>query len=386
MKILFVSHYVELYGANRSLLNLISGLSKRGIDSWVLCPKEGPISQRIREVGGNVLVDSVKWWAIPEEEINRYNFFGRCYLLKDIVISLFNADVRILDKVREIDPDVIYTNSSVCITGYALSRKLNKPHVWHLREYGYEDYGLKFVLGKYLSARIIASSECVITISQSVRTYFFRRSVFNKNVFVIYNGVITESKALEIQAPEIQFGGPFRLLMVGLIHPQKGCEGVINAVAELRNMGVSISLTIVGGGCPEEVQRIRNLIAKKKVEKDVLLVGYVEDPFPFYSHHDALVMASEQEAMGRVTAEAMIVGLPVLGRDGGGTREIIDDGETGYLFREADGGLVNAIKNVINDLPRWKIMGDRAKKVAEKRFTEEVYVESVFNLLKEFAK
>ena len=46
-------------------------------------------------------------------------------------------------------------------------------------------------------------------------------------------------------------------------------------------------------------------------------------------------MSSRNEALGRVTVESMFYGCPVIGKNAGGTLELIKDNETGFLFANA---------------------------------------------------
>ena len=48
MNVVFITHYSALYGANRSLLNLIDGLKEYNVESFVLCPSEGKISCKVQ--------------------------------------------------------------------------------------------------------------------------------------------------------------------------------------------------------------------------------------------------------------------------------------------------------------------------------------------------
>ena len=50
MRIAFLSHYAELYGANRSLLGLISGLSRFVVEPVVYCPKKGAFTEALSEL------------------------------------------------------------------------------------------------------------------------------------------------------------------------------------------------------------------------------------------------------------------------------------------------------------------------------------------------
>jgi glycosyltransferase involved in cell wall biosynthesis len=61
--------------------------------------------------------------------------------------------------------------------------------------------------------------------------------------------------------------------------------------------------------------------------------GYIPDPGRAFLEADVALMCSRNEAMGRVTAEAMSTCRPVIGFDSGGTSELIDPGRTGLLYR-----------------------------------------------------
>jgi glycosyltransferase involved in cell wall biosynthesis len=53
---------------------------------------------------------------------------------------------------------------------------------------------------------------------------------------------------------------------------------------------------------------------------------------PWFAQATAFIMASQCEGLGRVTAEAMFYGCPVIARAAGGTLDLIKDGVTGYLY------------------------------------------------------
>ena len=74
--------------------------------------------------------------------------------------------------------------------------------------------------------------------------------------------------------------------------------------------------------------------------------GFVKNKTVIYQNTDCLVMASHNEGFGRVTAEAMANGVVVIGYDGGGTREVIKDKETGYLYQGDEYNLAEIMKYV----------------------------------------
>src|SRR5262249_58037516 len=99
----------------------------------------------------------------------------------------------------------------------------------------------------------------------------------------------------------------------------------------------SARLPLVGGagrtGEQDSFDRCRALAAEPAVAGRVEFWGYVPDPERAFLEADVALMCSRNEAMGRVTAEAMSACRPVIGFDSGGTTELIDPGRTGLLYR-----------------------------------------------------
>ena len=81
----------------------------------------------------------------------------------------------------------------------------------------------------------------------------------------------------------------------------------------------------------------------------IRFVGHTDDMAATYAASDVVVSASvEPEAFGRVIAEAGAMGLPVVASDHGGAREILLDGETGWLVPPRDvSGLADGIRRAL---------------------------------------
>lgn len=71
IKVAFLTHYTRLYGANRSLLNLIDGLSEYGISSYVISPSEGDITEALRVRGIPVEILPIELWVSPRPSSTR---------------------------------------------------------------------------------------------------------------------------------------------------------------------------------------------------------------------------------------------------------------------------------------------------------------------------
>lgn len=165
IKVAFLTHYTRLYGANRSLLNLIDGLSEYGISSYVISPSEGDITEALRVRGIPVEILPIELWVSPRPSSTRnvlkyvYRHIRWKYQALTRLCINFRVLKSLVDKLRIQQIDVVYTNSSVIPIGVLAARRLKIPHIWHLREFGDLDYGLYPDFGKGMQKRVLHLSD-----------------------------------------------------------------------------------------------------------------------------------------------------------------------------------------------------------------------------------
>jgi len=148
---------------------------------------------------------------------------------------------------------------------------------------------------------------------------------------VIGNGVAVSAQ------PRPQSPGGLRLGYLGRLHPSKGLELLVDAVRELADPTVSVA---IGGRGPADY--LRDLESRAR-GLAVRFAGYVE-PGPFLSGIDALVVSSRfEEPFGRIIIEAWGQGVPVICARRGGAQDLVDEGETGWLFEPDTPGALTAV-------------------------------------------
>lgn len=105
------------------------------------------------------------------------------------------------------------------------------------------------------------------------------------------------------------------------------------------------------------------LIAQLGLEKDVLLPGFVDNPYKFIRASDLFVLSSAYEGLPNVLIEAIAVGCPVVSTlCRSGPREILLDGIGGELVPTGDPGIMaQAMMRVLNAPHAARAQGDSAR-------------------------
>ncbi len=204
-------------------------------------------------------------------------------------------------------------------------------------------------------------------ISISSDTTHFLHSVLpfslKKNILSLSNAIDyklfknTESKTIGT--------GIIRLISVGSLVPKKNHRLLIEIAILLKSKKINFEILILGDG----VERI-NLeeeIAINGLSNYVKLFGNVND-VSFYLNHSTLFLhTATYEPFGLVLLEAMASGLPVISLDGGGNRDVVLDGQNGYLIRENNAVyFVEKIQYLASEPNTYAKMSDFARQFSEK--------------------
>ena len=155
---------------------------------------------------------------------------------------------------------------------------------------------------------------------------FFSRSVQKKAV-VIPNPVnlcYRESQKTEYCADS------HKIVAAGRLANQKNYKMMIDAVGKVTCQYPDVCLAIYGEGPLEE--ELRSYINQNQLETHIQLMGRSSELYRVYQNADLYLMSSDYEGMPNALAEAMAVGMPCISTDcKTGPRDLIDDGQNGYL-------------------------------------------------------
>lgn len=368
MKVLFTSHYSFLYGSNRSLESLIKYFKKENIQVEVLLPSKG-----------------LFYKELEKEQIKVHSFlffYGALYIKKQIkylslpLLWIYNllAFPFLLYKISKINPDIIYTNSSIDAYSIWIAKILKKRHVVHIREFMYEDFGASFILGSKVKKWYLQLSDKIIFVSQAVANSVI--GCLPSNSKVIYNGVKhpQTSKKRSSISPNLRLG------VIGNLDISKQQDAAIKSMVYIREKYPNITLHIIGDKNGPYKKYLYKLVKKLHLTEAVIFEGFIKDIDKIYEKIDILLMTSRCEAFGRVTIEAMLRNIPVIGFDSGGTSEIIENKVTGFKYKN-NKDILNALDTLVNEPEKTAEIIKNAYLKASKSYSEETYTKSVYDFI-----
>jgi len=162
--------------------------------------------------------------------------------------------------------------------------------------------------------------------------------------------------------------GDLVITCIAELHERKGIKYLIDAFRKLRVEMPSLHLMLVGKGPDEE-----RLKTDYKDVTNLHFLGWREDVPQILRASDVFVLPSLREAFGLVLLEAMASSVAVIATDNGGTKDIIEDGKTGYLVPPANSDrLAEAIRTILRNPDQKRDMEKAALERVKSLFTADV--------------
>jgi glycosyltransferase involved in cell wall biosynthesis len=136
------------------------------------------------------------------------------------------------------------------------------------------------------------------------------------------------------------------MVSIGRLAPEKNWETLLKAAGKVYQAHADLRVVLIGDG-PDK-KKLQKLATELGIEERVNFTGELpfEETSTYLKAADIFGFASVTETQGLVTMEAMAAGLPVVAVDASGTRDIVDNGEQGFLVPNE----VDALAASINQL------------------------------------
>ncbi|MBK7046980.1 MAG: glycosyltransferase family 4 protein [bacterium] len=254
--------------------------------------------------------------------------------------------------------------------------------------YTSSDSAIKVYLRKNVYRSILRRCNAVIAVSDSVKKSLQDElgvgAHLAAKIVVVPNGVpIPEPLMVGAAAPiRRRWGTPLGghlLVGAGRLEEQKNFSDLIAAAAILKRAGTKFQLVIAGEGPLRS--SLESAIARNGLGNEVHLPGVVGELPALFLAADLLVFPSLWEGLPLVLLEAMGAGLPVVGNDIDGVREIVEDGRSGRLVPAGDTeDLAAAILDALSDPERLHNWSCRAREIVATGFSFQRMGDQVFEL------
>lgn len=258
--------------------------------------------------------------------------------------------------------DIVHSNASPNDIGVLLSRNLSAKHIWHVREMLDLHFNVDIYGGLPRLRSLINSADARIAISTAIKQHW---QMPDKNSFVINDAVRSQNDTSYVAVKD-----KYLLFCSYCLTEPKGTREAITAFAKSGVTELGYSLKLIGNCDSDYKDLLVETADQYCILKDVEFLPCQKNVKPWFEHATAYIMASKNEGLGRVTAEAMFFGCPVIAHASGGTLDIVNDNETGYLYKTID-ECAQLIRKVCSENQEQIIL--RAQNFAVNNLSQEVY-------------
>lgn len=150
--------------------------------------------------------------------------------------------------------------------------------------------------------------------------------------------------------------------------PDKNLPALLNAARKIVDHRQDLRWVIVGRG-PLEA-KLRTLCTSLKLDDYVHFAGFRSDIPEVLSAIDTLVVPSTSEGCCVAILEAMACGKPVIATDVGGTKEVVIDGQTGFVIQPNDiPTLAQRMEQMADDPALYQRLADASHTKAQADFS-----------------
>lgn len=360
-------------GAGQSLLDILREIRKE-INPIVVVRDDVSVEEKFRELG--ICCYKIHF-TTDYIQIGKSDEMKKRMTLQ----QEYEAALQLLPIIKKEKIQMIHINSSVSNFAAIAALMAQIPYIWHIRELLEEQFGYEFIneeLKKFLYAR----AEALVTISDYVQKRYEER--YGISTTKIYNGFDIKKYKLELKERE---GFNHLFLAAAMITPEKGQWDIICAVESLVERGyANVKVIIVGDGNPSYIWALKKYITKRGLEENISILPFQDNLSELRKQVSYAITSSQNEALGRVTIEAMLAGNVVIGAKSGGTLEVVGEmEERGFLYELHNSeDLANTMIRAIQYSKELKSMMRRKAQIyAESTFDSRKYCKGLLKLYNE---
>ena len=306
MKILVLHGHLSMGGEERVLLNVLRNLVELNYDVDLLITwnhKENNLFENEipKKVNYEFLFDSYNGKNKLIKEI--YRIKAKTTYLKKIEKKIKNEKY---DIVIDYSSNLLkYDNFDIKIPVFAwihfsltFGEKLTLEKIKKYKKQ-YKKYSKIFAITRVMKEEFINKVE-----------------IDEKKVELVYNPIdlkLIEKKAENVEKKYENYLKQDYFLQVSRLTQQKQPEHLVDIYYKLKQSGIKEKLYFIGDGEKKEI--IKQKIKEYNLENDIILLGQIENPYPFFKNAKLFVHTAKYEGLPTVLLESLALGTPVVSYD-----------------------------------------------------------------------
>jgi len=291
------------------------------------------------------------------------------------------SDVSNILRIRKIinqnDYDIVHCHSTKAgLVGRVAAFLSSHPNVI------YSPHGFMFcdtrikmrrLLYLYLEKYLGYLTNKLVAVSGSERDLALEHNIVpNNKIVTLYNSIDPSdfddfNYVNKVPEKLLQNNSEIILGTVGRLYYQKDPKTLIKSFRLINDRFPNTKLIIVGDGPLED--ECRQLINELNLQDRIELAGYQKNSKAYYKIFDIFLLSSHYEGLPYALLEAMIMGIPSVGTDVVGIKDLIVHGETGYLAKEEDHvGFAKAVINLLENPALLSAFSENAKRITKTNY------------------
>ncbi len=271
-------------------------------------------------------------------------------------------------------PDIIHAHDMRASFLAALVCK-NIPLISHVHNNNYDSQKptIKAILYRYAAMK----AKHIIWVSQSSFEGYYFHGGLEKKSTVLYN--VIDPIQLKKEADQAELKTVYDIVYIGRITYQKNPQRLINVLGQIIDARPNTQCAIVGSG--ELENEIRKEVLTKSLTSNVTFLGFQANPYGILKNARVMIMTSRWEGTPMCVLEALTLGIPVVSTPTDGIRDLVINGETGFLSDSNEGLKEGCIRILDNSELRTAM-----SKIAHKRAAKLMNIDNYRRIILELYK
>ncbi|MDH7506305.1 MAG: glycosyltransferase family 4 protein [Candidatus Thermoplasmatota archaeon] len=302
-------------------------------------------------------------------------------IVKPINTNPFTSVITITKLIKDVSPEIVQThfiNSFGLLACPFIVKMFNIQKIFHMQHLLSDFRKIPFI--KIFFNRY----NRIFCVSSAVAENLILAGVNPSIISINYLGLFGDYGKSDKVKSELRekFCIPAEATVLSCIafdKPIKGVDILLNAFKRIVKDYPNVHLIIIG--IDPKISNLYKLSNKLGLSSFVHWLGIIDHAIEILGMSDIYVQPSLKEGLSLAIIEAMALGLPVVATNIGGIREVVIDGETGYLTDPGNEiALAEAIKRLLSDRLQMKIFGENGYHHYQQMFKGENSIKNLLNL------